>query len=53
MQLVLGKFQLSAWRIHIYLAEARSFLLERLSSTLEATIIFRPDDLIIPAWEKC
>jgi len=52
MPYFLGKFQLSGWRIVIYLAEPRSFLLERLSLTLVATIIFLSDDQIITSWEK-
>jgi len=39
-------------RIEIYLAEPGSYLLERLSSKLVETIIFRPEDSMLPAGEK-
>ena len=52
IEFFLGKFQLSGPRIEIYLAEPGSYLLERLSSKLVDTIIFRPEDLMLPAWEK-
>jgi len=52
IQFFLGKFQLSGRRIEIYLAEPGSYLLERLISKLVETIIFEPDDSMLPAWEK-
>ena len=51
-QLLLPKFQLFGRRSEIYLAEPGSYLLERLSSTLVETDIFRPEDSMLPAWEK-
>jgi len=39
-------------RIEIFLAEPGSYLLERLSSTLVETIIFRPADSMLPARVK-
>jgi hypothetical protein len=52
MQFFLGKFQLSSWRIEIYIAEPGSFLLKRLSSTLVETIIFRPEDSMLPCLDE-
>jgi hypothetical protein len=49
---VFGIVSASGWRIEMYLAEAQNRLVGRLNSILLATIIFRPDDKIIPAWEK-
>jgi hypothetical protein len=40
-------------RIEIYLAEARKCLFGGLISTLVETIIFRPEDSILPGWAKC
>jgi len=51
MQFFLGKFQLSGQRIAIYIADPESLLLERLSSTLVGTNIFRPNDSMLPACE--
>jgi len=48
-QFFFGKFQLSGLRIEIYLTEPGSYLLERLSSKLVETIIFRPEDSMLPA----
>ena len=51
-QFLLLKFQLFRRGSEIYLAEPGSYLLERLSSTLVETDIFRPEDSKLPAWEK-
>jgi hypothetical protein len=51
-QFLLLKFQLFGRRSEIYLAEPGSYLLERLSSTLVETDIFRPEDSMLPAWQK-
>jgi hypothetical protein len=51
-QFLLRKFQLFGRRSEIYLAQPGSYLLERLSSTLVETDIFRPEDSMQPAWEK-
>jgi len=50
--ILLGKFQLSGRIIEIYLAEPGSYILERLSSMLVKTKIFRPEDSMLPAREK-
>jgi len=42
----------SGWKIEISLAEARKCLDGGLSSTLLETIIFRPEDSILPGWVK-
>jgi len=52
IQFFVGKFQRSGQRIKIYIAETGSYLLERLSSTLAETIIFRPEDSMPQAWGK-
>jgi len=52
-QFLLRKFQVFGRRSEICLAEPGSYLLERLSSTLVETDIFRPEDSMLPAWEKC
>jgi hypothetical protein len=49
---MLQKFHLFGRRSEIFLAEPGSYLLERLSSTLVETDIFRPEDSMLPAWEK-
>jgi hypothetical protein len=49
---LLQKFQLFERRSETYLAEPESYLLERLSSTLVETDIIRPEDSMLPAWEK-
>jgi len=51
-QFLLRNFQLFERRSEIYLAEPGSYLLERLSSALVETDIFRPEDSMVPAWEK-
>jgi hypothetical protein len=51
-QFLLRKLQLFERRSEIYLAEPGSYLLERLSSTLVETDIFRPEDSMLPAREK-
>jgi len=52
IQFCWGKSQLSGRRIEIYLPEPGSYLLGRLRSKLVQTIIFRPEDSMLPAWEK-
>jgi len=52
MQFLLPKIQLFRRRSEIYLAEPGSYLLERLSSTLLESNIFRPEDSMPSAWEK-
>jgi len=42
----------SGQRIVIYLAAARNLPVRGLSSTLVETFIFRPEDPILPGWEK-
>jgi len=42
----------SGQRIEIYLAEARKCLFSGLSSTLEETIMFQPEDSILPGLAK-
>jgi len=51
-QFLLQKFQLFGRRSEIYLAEPGSYLLERLSSTRVETDIFRPEDSMLPTWQK-
>jgi len=51
-QFLLRKFQLFERRSEIYLAEPGSYRLERLSSTLVETDIFRPEYSMLPEWEK-
>jgi hypothetical protein len=43
---------MSGWRSEIYLAQARNFLVGRLSSAVAESIIFRLQDAILSAWEK-
>jgi len=52
IQFFLGKFQNSRWRIGIYLAEPGSYLLARLISTLVESIMFLPEDSMLPAGDK-
>jgi len=47
-----GNVSASGQIIEMYLAQARNCLVGRLSSTPVATIIFHPDDSILPGWEK-
>jgi len=49
MQFLLGMFQLSGWRIAIYLADSWSLLLKWHSSILVETIIYLPEDQILSA----
>jgi len=49
---MLRKIQLFGRRTDIYLAEPGSNLLQRLSSMLVQTNIFRPEDSMLPVWEK-
>jgi hypothetical protein len=51
-QFLLQKFQYFGRRSAIYLAEPGSYLLERLSSRLVETHIFRPEESMLPSWEK-
>jgi len=50
--ILFGNVSASSRGIVMYIASARNFLVGRLSSTMVATINFRPDDYILPAWEK-
>jgi len=52
MLFLLGKFQLSGWRIEIYLPESWSYLLETPSSTVIETINSLPEDQELSAYEK-
>jgi len=45
--ILLGKVPTSDSRIELYLAQARNFLVERLSSKLADIICFRPEDSIL------
>jgi hypothetical protein len=50
--ILFGIVSASGWRFVMYLAKARNLLVGRLNSTLSTTIIFQPENLIIPSWEK-
>jgi hypothetical protein len=50
--ILLGKVSASGRRIEMHLGEARNLLVGGQNSTLLATIIFRPDDYILHAWQK-
>jgi hypothetical protein len=52
MQLFLGQFPLSSHRFEIYITEPWSFLLKRISSMLVETIIFQPEDSMLPCLEE-